>query len=84
MIEDLLTEEISVTNKHLQQMQFTMTLSTLSVVQQIPPKTKHRDIISRSTLNNSSQAQESNLPDALVTVRVENEPQLKASLAINR
>ena len=40
-----------------------MTLFTLSVVQQIPQETKHRDIISRSTSNNSSQAQEFNLPD---------------------
>ena len=59
--------------KHLQQRQFTMTLSMLSVVQQIPKETKHRDIISRSTSNNSSEAQEFNLPNALVTVRVENE-----------
>ena len=43
-----------------------MTLSILSVVQQIPKKTKHRDIISRSTSNNSSQAQERNLPDILL------------------
>ena len=50
-----------------------MTLSTLSVVHQIPNETEHRDFISRSTSNNSSQAQERNLPDAFVTVRVENE-----------
>ena len=45
---------------------FTITLSALSVVQQIPQETKHRDIISRSTSNNSSQAQERNLRDVLV------------------
>ena len=48
-------------------------LSTRSVVQQIPQETKHRDIISRSTSNNSSQVQEFNLLNALVTVRVKNE-----------
>ena len=42
-----------------------MTLSTLSVVHQIPNETEHRDFISRSTSNNSSQAQERNLPDVL-------------------
>ena len=50
-----------------------MPLSTLTVVQQISQKTKHRDNISndsRSTSNNSSRAQEFNIPDALVTVRV--------------
>ena len=40
--------------------------STLSIVQQIPQETKHRDVISCSTLNNSSQAQKHNLPDILV------------------
>ena len=50
-----------------------MTLSTFSEVQQIPQETKHRDIISRSTSKNSSQAQEFNLPNALAAVRVENE-----------
>ena len=53
MLEDLLTEEISGINKHLQQSKFTITPSTLSVVQQIPKETKHRDIIPRSTSNNS-------------------------------
>ena len=48
-------------------------LSTISVVQQIPKETNYRDIISRSTSNNSTQAQELNLPNALLTVRVENE-----------
>ena len=42
-----------------------MKLSTFSVVQQIPQETKHRDI-SRSTSNNSSEAQEWNLPDLFV------------------
>ena len=65
MIEDLLIEEIFRTIKHLQQIKFTMTLCTLSVVQQIPQEIKHRDIISRSTSNNDSQAQEYNLPDKL-------------------
>ena len=44
-------------------------LSILRVVQQIPQGT--RDIISRSTSNNNSQAQEFNLPDVLVTVKDE-------------
>ena len=49
-----------------------MTLFTLSVVQQIPQETKRRDIISRSISNNSSQAQERNLPGVpCKTVRVE-------------
>ena len=43
-----------------------MTLSTLSVVQQTPLETKHRDNISRSTLDNSSKAQEFNIQDILV------------------
>ena len=43
-----------------------MTLFTLSVVQQITQETKHRDNISRSTSNNSSQSQEFNIPDVLV------------------
>ena len=50
-----------------------MMLSTLNVVQQIPKKTKHRDIISQSTSNNSSQAEEFNLPNALLSGSVENE-----------
>ena len=63
MIEDLLAEEISGTDKHFHQLQFTMTLSTLRVVAQIiPQETKHRDNIS----NNSTQAQELNIPDVLV------------------
>ena len=56
-----------------------MTLSSFSVVQQIPKETKHRDIISCSTSNNSSQAQEFNLPDAHETVRAEKRLKLKAS-----
>ena len=40
--------------------------SQFSVVQQIPQEIKLRDIISRSTLNNSNQAQERNHPDVLV------------------
>ena len=43
-----------------------MTLFTLSVVQQIPRESNHRDFISRSTLNNSSQAQEFSIPVVLV------------------
>ena len=50
-----------------------MTLSTLAVVQQISLETKYRDNISRSTSNNSNQAQKFNLPDVLVRVRVEND-----------
>ena len=46
--------------------------STLSIVQQIPQETKHRDVISCSTSYSSSQAQECNLPDVLVG-RVEND-----------
>ena len=71
-MKNLLTEEISGSNKHLQQRKFTITLSTLSVIHQIPQETKHRDIISRSTSNNNSQAQEFNLPNILLTIRVEN------------
>ena len=37
-----------------------------AVLTQIPQETKHRDTISSSTLNNSSQTQECNLPDVLV------------------
>ena len=55
MTEDLLLEEISGMNKHCQQMKFIMTLSTVSLVQQIAQETKHRDIISRRTSNNSKQ-----------------------------
>ena len=62
MSKNLFTEEISVSNKHVQQRKFTITLSTFSVVQHIPKKTKHRDIISRSTSNNSRQTQD--LPGA--------------------
>ena len=47
--------------------------SSLSIIQQIPKETKHRDIISRSTSNKISQAQEFNLPDILLSVRVENQ-----------
>ena len=72
MIEDLLTEEIPVTNKHIQQRKFTMMLTTLSLVQPIPQETKHRDIISRSTSNNRSQAQERNLPDVLLKQQSQN------------
>ena len=55
-----------------------MTLSTLSVVQQILMETKHRDIIPRSTSNNSSQAQERNLPEVLVRPpESKNEPSRK-------
>ena len=43
-----------------------MTLSTLSVVHQIPQETKHRDNISRNTSNNNSQAQVFNIKDVLV------------------
>ena len=43
-----------------------MTLPTLSVIQQIPQEIKYRYIISRSTSNNISQAQEFNIPDLLV------------------
>ena len=50
-----------------------MTLSTLSAAQQIPQETKHSDIISRSTTNNSSQAHECNLSDVLLIVKVKNE-----------
>ena len=50
-----------------------MTLSTLFAVEQIPKENKLRDIIPRSTSNNSDHAQEFNLPDVLLTVRVENE-----------
>ena len=44
------------------------TLSALSVVQQIPQETKHRDIsnASGSTSNNRSQAQVFHIPDLLV------------------
>ena len=38
-----------------------------------PQETKHKDDISRSTSNNSSQAQEFYLPDVLIRVRVEND-----------
>ena len=41
-------------------------LSTLSIVQYILQETKHRDNVSHSTSNNSSQEQEFNLPDVLV------------------
>ena len=50
-----------------------MTLSTLSIVQQISKETKHRDIISCGTSNNSSQAQKFSLPDVPLRVRDENE-----------
>ena len=50
-----------------------MMLSKLNVMQKISKETKRRDIISRSTSNNSSQAQEFYLPDVLLTGRVENE-----------
>ena len=53
-------------NKHLQKRKLTITLSTLSVVQQIPQETKQKDNISRSNSNNRSQAQEFNIPDVLV------------------
>ena len=69
MIENLLPEEISGMDKHFQSLYFTMTLSTLIVVQQISQETKHRDIISDktgSTSNNSSQAHEFNIPDIIV------------------
>ena len=59
-----------------------MTLFTVSVVQQIPQKTKHSDTIYRSTSNTISQAQESNLPDVLVTIKVINESQLKGLLTV--
>ena len=64
MVEDLSPEEISGMNKHFQQSYFTMMLSTLSLVQQIPQETKHRDNISGSTLNNK--AQKFTIPDVLV------------------
>ena len=47
-----------------------MMLSTLSIVQQIPKETIHKDTILHNTSNKSSQAQEFNLPYALVTVRI--------------
>ena len=50
-----------------------MTLSTVSVVEQIPQEIKHRDAISRSTSKHSSRAQEGNPPDVLVMVKVESE-----------
>ena len=59
-----------------------MTLSPLNVVQQIPQETKHRDNISRSTSNNSSQAQECKFPDVLVRHSETKWSQLKASEAI--
>ena len=56
-----------------------MTLSTHSVVQQIPQETKLRDIISRSTSNNTSQTQECNLPNVLVR-----QSELKMNIAENK
>ena len=47
-----------------------MTLSTLSVVQQILQETKHGHNISRSTSNKRSQAQEFNVLDVLVKSQV--------------
>ena len=47
-----------------------MALSTLSLVQQISQETKHRANISLRISNNSSQAQEFNIPDVLVTIQV--------------
>ena len=43
-----------------------MTLSTFSVVQQIPQEIKHRDNISHSTSNDSTLAQEFDIPDKIV------------------
>ena len=78
MIEDLLLEEISGTNKHLQQKSFTMTLSTFNVVRQIPQETKRRKNISRNLSNNSSQVQEFNVPDVLLNSPSRNKNELKA------
>ena len=62
-------------------------LSTLSVVQQIPQKTKHGDNISddsRSTSNNSSQAQEFNIPDVVANSPSRNARCSKQSLSSER
>ena len=57
-----------------------MTLSTLSVVKQIPQKIRHRDNISRSTSNNSSQAQEFSVPDVIVNSQSPNAQSSKQGL----
>ena len=58
-----------------------MTLSTLSVVQQISQETEHRDNISnesRSTSKNSRQAQEFNISDVIVKQSESQNSELKA------
>ena len=61
-----------------------MTLSTLSVVMQIPQETKHRNNISddsRSASNNSNQAQDFNIPDIFVNSPSHNTQSSKQDLS---
>ena len=60
-----------------------MTLFTLSVDQQIPQETKHRANISRCTSNNSSQAQEFNIPDVLENSLSHNTQSSKQALSLS-
>ena len=58
-----------------------MTLSAMSIIQQIPLETKYRDNISRSTSNNSTQADEFNISDVLVNSPIRNTQSSKRALS---